>query len=244
VSVKLLYLLRRQPRLTRSEFQEHWLDHGHFARENRGVLRCVQYHTLADDPVQDALAQASEGREPYDGVTAAWFASPETFRASMEDAQVPAALADERHFVDHSRSVALLVHEHVHIEPLAPSPIVLIECLARPGSIDRATFSERWLVHQALGHKAHALGYLAGYIQNHALQEDDAGVRELDAEGSSGEDWDGVVTAYFRSLALAKALFDSPLAAEEAFEDERTFIDHPKGVYMLTRRHVVKELVR
>jgi hypothetical protein len=43
---------------------------------------------------------------------------------------------------------------------------------------------------------------------------------------------------------LAKELFASPLAAEEAFEDERSFIDHDKGVYMLARRHVAKDLVR
>lgn len=243
--VKLLYLQRRLPGLSRGEFHEHWLElHARFARENPGVLRCVQYHTLVEDPVQEALAQASEGREPYDGATAAWFASMESFRASMEHPMVSTALADEKHFVDHARSVALLVQEHVHIEPSAPSSIVLVECLTRPASIDRRTFSERWLHHASMGRRAHEAGYLAGYIQNHALPEDEAGVRELDDQGTSGESWDGVVTAYFHSLAIAKELFASPFAAEEAFEDERSFIDHAKGVYMLARRHTIKDFVR
>ena len=243
--LKLLYLQRRQPRLSRAEFQEHWLErHSRFAREIPGVLRYVQYATLLDDPIAASLAQASEGREPYDGVTAVWFADVASFTASMDHPVVEAALADERHFIDQGRSVALLVHEHVHVEPAAPSPIVLVECLARPEEIDRRTFSERWLAHAEMGRRAHAAGFLAGYIQNHAFPEGEDGVPTLAAEGTSGESWDGVVTAYFESLAIAKELFESPFAAEEAFEDERGFIDHAKGVYMLARRHVAKDLVR
>ena len=243
--LKLVYLQRRQPRLTRAEFQEHWLEsHPRFARELPGVLRYVQYATLLDDPVSASLAQASEGREPYDGLTAVWFADAESFTAGMEHPLVESALADERHFLDHTRSVALLVREHVHVEPAAPSPIVLVECLARPDGIDRSTFSERWLAHAEMGRRAHAAGYLAGYIQNHAFPEGEEGVPVLAAEGTSGESWDGVVTAYFQSVAIAKELFESPFASEEAFEDERGFIDHAKGVYMLARRHVAKDLVR
>jgi uncharacterized protein (TIGR02118 family) len=243
--LKLLYLQRRLPGLTRGEFQEHWLDvHARFARELSAVLRYVQYATLEDDPIQQSLAQAADGREPYDGLTAAWFADEESFKAGMEHPLVGQALADERHFIDAGRSVALLVEERVQVEPTGHCPIVLVECLRRPAEIDRATFSERWHHHAAIGRKAAAAGLLAGYIQNHALPEGKDGVEALDEQGSSGERWDGVVTAYFRSLAIAKELFASPLAAEEAFDDERSFIDHDKGVYMLARRHVAKDLVR
>jgi len=243
--LKLLYLQRRLPRLTRAEFQEHWLEqHPRFARQIPGVLRYVQYATLLDDPISASLAQASEGLEPYDGLTAVWFADSASFAESMAHPIVEAGMADERHFVDHSRSVALLVEEHVHVEPEAPSPIVLVECLRRPETIDRRTFGERWLEHSSMGKRAHAAGFLAGYIQNHAFPEGTEGVPLLDAEGTSGEQWDGVVTAYFQSLAIAKELFESPFAAEEAFADERSFIDHAKGVYMLTRRHVAKDLIR
>lgn len=243
--LKLLYLQRRLPSLTRGEFREHWLDrHARFARELPSVLRYVQYATLEDDPVQQALAQAADGREPYDGLTAAWFADAESFRRGMDDPLVERALADERHFIDASRSVALLVEERVQVEPRGACPVVLVECLRRPDTIDRATFGERWHEHAAIGRRAAASGMLAGYIQNLALPEGEEGVEALDAQGSSGERWDGVVTAYFESVAVAKALFASPLAAEEAFEDERSFIDHDKGVYMLARRHVAKDLVR
>jgi hypothetical protein len=85
---------------------------------------------------------------------------------------------------------------------------------------------------------------LHGYIQNHALGEDDASVQELEDVGTGLPEWDGIVTAYFHSVAIAKKLFGDPLASEEAFADEREFIDHTRGVYMLTRRHLIKDLVR
>jgi hypothetical protein len=165
-------------------------------------------------------------------------------KASLASDLVAEALADEKHFIDHARSAVVFADEYVHIEPSEPSPIVLVECLARPGEIDRATFSERWLHHAAIGRRAHESGYLDGYIQNHALPEDDARVRAIGGLGTSEEVWDGVVTAYFHSVAIAKELFQSPLASEESYEDEKSFIDHTKGVYMLTRRHVIKDLVR
>ena len=243
--LKLLYLQRRLPSLTRAEFQEHWLEsHARFARQLPSVLRYVQYATLEDDPIQQALAQAADGREPYDGLTAAWFASEDEFKRGMEHPLVADALADEGHFIDPARSVALLVEERVQVEPRGACPIVLVECLRRPAGIDRATFSERWHHHAEIGKKAASLGMLAGYIQNHALPEGEDGVEVLEDQATSTESWDGVVTAYFESIAVAKALFASPLAAEEAFEDERSFIDHDKGVYMLARRHVAKDLVR
>lgn len=66
----------------------------------------------------------------------------------------------------------------------------------------------------------------------------------LDDLGSSDESWDGVVTAYFHSTAVAKELFADPLASETSFEDERAFIDHSQGLYLMARRHVIKDLVR
>ena len=57
--LKLLYLLRRLPGLSLEEFQDHWLEyHCRFGRANRAVLRYVQYHTLANDPISESLAQA------------------------------------------------------------------------------------------------------------------------------------------------------------------------------------------
>jgi len=246
--IKLLYCLRRRSDLTLPEFQEHWLErHRHFGLTSPYVRRYVQYHTLLDDPIRQALAQASaaeEGIEPYDGLAAAWFDGPEALAEAMQSDTVAAALEDEKHFIDHSRSAAVLTDEHVIVEPEGPGDVVLVECIKRRDDIDRRTFSERWLGHSHIGKKANSLGLLQGYIQNHALAEDDARVEKLEELGAVSESWDGIVTAYFHSIAVAKELFTSPLASEESYEDEKTFIDHSQGVYMLARRHAIKDLVR
>ncbi len=245
--LKLVYLLRRKPGLSLEEFQEHWLErHSQFGLRTPAVRRYVQYHTLANDPIRETLAQAADGPlvDSYDGLAIAWFDDVEAMRHAMQGEDVAAALEDEKHFIDHSRSVAILTDEYVIVEPVGAGPIVLVECLRRQPSIDRRAFSERWLHHGHIGRQAHARGLLAGYIQNHSLPEDDARVAELDDLGSSDEGWDGVVTAYFHSTAVAKELFQDPLASETAYEDERTFIDHSRGLYLMARRHVIKDLVR
>jgi hypothetical protein len=74
--VKLVFLLRRLPRLTREEFQCHWrATHGPLVARHADVPRIrryVQTHTL-DTPFADAL-QATRGTgEPYDGIAELWW---------------------------------------------------------------------------------------------------------------------------------------------------------------------------
>jgi hypothetical protein len=82
---------------------------------------------------------------------------------------------------------------------------------------------------------------LAGYIQNHTLIGDAGRVEGL---GSGDEPFDGVTTAYFNSVVQFRSLVGSPLAAEESFADEQKFIDHAQTISVLTRRHVMKDIVR
>jgi hypothetical protein len=189
------------------------------------------------------MAQAGEGQiEPYDGFSISWWESREEMeKALAEEPSIAEALEDEKLFIDHSRSLACVTEEHVIVEPQGDVPYVLIECLRRRSGIDRAAFSRMWLEHSRIGRRAHAMGLLMGYIQNHTCIGDAGRLRGL---GSDEEPWDGVVTAYFDSVAKFKALVASPLAAKESFEDERTFIDHSRTVYALTRRDVIKDLVR
>ena len=85
--IKLLYCLRRRSQLTPREFHEHWLEHhARFGRLTPQVRRLVQYHTLLEDPIREALAQASASDtvvEPYDGMAVVWFESPQTLAESM-----------------------------------------------------------------------------------------------------------------------------------------------------------------
>lgn len=244
---KLLYLLRRKEGLSLSEFRQHWLDrHAEFGRRNPAILRYVQYHALADDPIRAALPQAGAGSDAtgYDGMAVAWFGSAAELREAMRGDGVAAALEDESRFIDHSRSVALLADEYVVVDPVEPSPIVLVECLRKRQELSASQFSTRWLQHGEIGRKANARGLLQGYIQNHVVAGEDGRVGELESLGAGARGWDGIVTAYFHSVAVAKTLFQDPLAGEESFEDEKEFIDHEANQYFMAERHVIKDLVR
>lgn len=243
--VKLIYCLRRLPHLSLEEFQQHWLErHSQYGKQLKTLRRYVQYHTLANDPIRQAMAQAgASGLDTYDGVAVAWFDSLEALQTEMSKSPVTAAaLEDEKYFINHSRSTAFLVDEKVVVEPVPPGNVVLIECLRRRSDIDRKAFSEHWVHHQHIGRRAHEeLGLLMGYIQNHTLIGDAARVPGLD---TGDEPWDGIVTAFFHSIATFKALVAHPLATQESYNDEKAFIDHSRSVDLLARRHVIKELIR
>ena len=243
--IKLIYCLRRLPNLSLEEFQAHWLEHhSQFGRRVEGIRRYVQYHTLANDPIREAMVQAGVSSvDPFDGVAIAWWDDLDALRTDMtEGAHVAEALEDEKYFIDHHRSAAFLTREQVIVEPEGTLPYVLFECLRRNPDIDRKEYQKRWLDHAHIGRQARAMGLLMGYIQNHTLLDGDT--TGLEALGTNPDAFDGVTTAYFESIAKFKALVASPLATEESYEDEKTFIDHSQSANMLTRRHVIKDLIR
>lgn len=110
--------LTRHPRLTRAEFLDYWQNqHGPFFMENAdkmGAKRYVQSQTL-ESPLNEGL-RTSRGMQPeYDGVAEVWFESEEALMAGMstpEGQELGAALhADEKNFIDHSKSSAFIVRE-------------------------------------------------------------------------------------------------------------------------------------
>lgn len=117
--VKLVFTLRRLPRLTRDEFQRYWLEnHGPLVRahaEVLGISKYVQTHTVADD-LQAALRASRDAPEPYDGVAELWYDSLEAIATAVStDAGRAAAMAlleDERRFIDHARSPLWFGEEH------------------------------------------------------------------------------------------------------------------------------------
>lgn len=121
--VKLVFLLRRLPALTRAEFQRYWREtHGPLVARHADTLRIrryVQVHTL-DAPYADALRATRGTGEPYDGVAELWWDSLEDLAAATGTAEGRAAgdelLADERRFIDHGASVMFFCHEHPIVE--------------------------------------------------------------------------------------------------------------------------------
>jgi uncharacterized protein (TIGR02118 family) len=116
--IKLVFVLRRKPGLSREEFQRYWRDHHAQLllerAETFGVKRYVQVHTV-ETPFDGALRSDRHG-EPYDGVAELWWDSLEEFAAVMgsEDGQAAGRdmLADERNFIDLENSAIWLAEEH------------------------------------------------------------------------------------------------------------------------------------
>ena len=121
--IKLTYILRRRPEMTREEFQSYWREtHGPLVAsvaDQLGIRRYVQVHTgypdfsLADDPIRVGLG------EPYDGVAEVWWDDYDSLVAGMGSEEGTAALQllgeDEAKFIDFSRSALWLADAHVFV---------------------------------------------------------------------------------------------------------------------------------
>ena len=116
--VKLIYVLRRKPGMSRAEFRDYWEQrHAVSGRERRSAINAVRYvqnHRI-DTPV-DALWRSGRGQdEPFDGVVESWFESMPALEAALSSpegrAAMSAALQDEARFIDLERSIPFMVEE-------------------------------------------------------------------------------------------------------------------------------------
>ena len=114
---KILYLGARREGLTPAECRRTWLeDHGPLVAGFAGALglsRYVQSHAV--EPDWNAAIPSAGYAEPVDGVSEIWL-DPSGGAASdpaAREAAAAALLADERRFIDMSRSRCFLTREHV-----------------------------------------------------------------------------------------------------------------------------------
>src|SRR5260370_35579825 len=81
--IRLIYVLRRKPSMSRDEFQKNWHEvNGPLVAKLAtalNILRYLQDHTL-DDPMIEQMARGRGGMlPPYDGVTELWLSTCEAF---------------------------------------------------------------------------------------------------------------------------------------------------------------------
>jgi uncharacterized protein (TIGR02118 family) len=117
--IKLVFCVHRRADIDEAEFHRYWRDeHGplvHSVAPLLGIRRYVQNHSTPG-PVSDALAASRGTPVGFDGVAELWFDDSEaliaaaTSPAGLEAGE--ALLADERRFIDHSRSPLFLAEEH------------------------------------------------------------------------------------------------------------------------------------
>ncbi len=116
--VKLLFCLRRQPRLSREEFQRYWREsHAPLVAARAaalGVRRYVQRHTI-DEPLYAGMARPRGGLAPYDGVAELWWdRGPLEGEAAIDAARRAGRelLEDEGRFIDLANSPVFFVEDH------------------------------------------------------------------------------------------------------------------------------------
>jgi len=109
--IKLIFCLRRQPHLTRGDFQTYWREtHGPLVEKHREALRFVTYnqiHTI-EDAMGTALGDVRNAPAPFDGFAEMTWADRADLDAAMTSPEGRAAgrelLADEKRFIDLANS--------------------------------------------------------------------------------------------------------------------------------------------
>src|SRR5215475_8267435 len=105
--IRLTYVLRRLPALSRQDFQRYWREtHGPLVAKHATTLACrkyVQVHTL-DDPLNGAFIESRGLMEPYDGMDALWWNNMEELQQALSTPAGQHAaeelLEDEQRFID------------------------------------------------------------------------------------------------------------------------------------------------
>ena len=116
--IKCVFLLRRQPHLSREEFHAYWRNqHAALAKEVSGTMRMRRYVQLypIPHPMGEMLAQSRGSKvADWDGITECWWDSFEDLALVAGSAGEIAAkvLADEGRFVDLTRSEMMFVEEN------------------------------------------------------------------------------------------------------------------------------------
>ena len=116
--IKLVFMLRRQPHLSREEFQRYWREnHAQLVAERAdalGILRYVQRHTVSE-PVFERMGDVRGGVADYDGIAELWWErpgrmTPEQVEAAREANRV--LLEDEGRFIDLKNSPVFFVEDN------------------------------------------------------------------------------------------------------------------------------------
>ncbi|OAI43572.1 ethyl tert-butyl ether degradation protein EthD [bacterium SCGC AG-212-C10] len=115
--IKLTFCLKRNPDMTREEFQKYWREnHAPLVAsvaETLRIRRYVQTHSLPSD-VNVGLQRSRGGPEEYDGVAELWWDSLADINRDEPAARAAGRmlLEDERKFIDLANSPLWLSEEY------------------------------------------------------------------------------------------------------------------------------------
>ena len=251
--IRLIFVLRRKPSISRAEFQKYWHEsHGPLVAKHAtslNILRYVQDHTL-DDPMNEQMAKARGAMEPpYDGVAELWWPTREALASSFASAAGQAAgkelVEDEAKFIDLPNSPLWLAYEYPQINPSE-------HIVARPNSsLVKIFFPLRHHAHQSLdeaqlywrtNHGPIIRGLSGGnglvkYFQVHRF-EDPIEAQLRAARATKVPPYTGHAEAWIDRATTANNP-EARRAGEIAVEDEKNFIDFKNSTMWVCKERVV-----
>lgn len=252
--IRITYLLRRKPELSREDFQTYWLgEHGPLVASvaaKINALRYVQVHTI-DDPANEAMAKARGGMEPvYDGVAEVYFESRAALVAALgtEAGQAASALLleDEAKFIDLPNSPLWVGYEYPQVNPTPENLVArtrsnlvkLYFPLRCPDDRDPADAQHYWRTHHGPIIRRHAQASgIQRYLQVHRALDDELNQMLVDSRGTQVAAYLGHAELWF-DRSVSERTEERVAAGRAALEDEATFIDFPRSAMWYAKEHV------
>lgn len=254
--IRLTFVLRRNPSLSRADFQRYWREvHGPLVAKHStslNILRYVQVHTL-EDPVNDQLAGARGAMEPpYDGVAELWWTNRDalvsTFGNSAGQAAAKELLEDEARFIDLPQSPLWFAYEYPQVNP-TPEDLVAREysslvklffCLRYPTRLSEEQAQLYWRTNHGPLIRSVAQGMrMRRYLQVHRY--DEPLEQQLRASrGTTVAPYTGHAEAWFdrADLQMIAQTPEGRQAMNLAVEDESHFIDFPRSAMWIAKERV------
>jgi hypothetical protein len=253
--IRLTYLLRRQPGISRREFQQYWREqHGplvaRFAN-TLAILRYVQVHTILDDAQNEQHSGPRGAMEkPYDGAEEIWWAHHGDMVAGYQSpagqAALQAIVEDEHTFIDHAQSPLWFNYEYPQVNP-APENLVatefstLIKSYFAIRHLPQLSMEEAQLYwrteHGYLLRRIATAGHIKRYLQVHRFDDDMEG-RMRQVRGTLVEPYSGHAELWFDRNDAHGCAPEISRGGELAVEDERKFIDFARSSMWYGKEHV------
>jgi uncharacterized protein (TIGR02118 family) len=220
--LKIVTLMKRRGELSVEDFQKHLRNtHGPIAAKGPALSRYVQ---------SSALPQGyAKGELLFDAIGEMWFDSAAAYGKYLSSEAFAAARADERAFLDTSRTIVMPVDVHVIKDaPIPDNAVKNIEFVNRRSGMALQPFRDYWrTVHGPL---AATIPVLHRYEQNHLALSEYA--------KAEPPPYDGLAITWFASTSDMKSGTGTPqYAATRA--DEANFLPGGHLPIIITREHVV-----
>jgi hypothetical protein len=233
VSIKWIYLARRNPQWTPDQFRLRWREHSALAAQFKATLGQHFTRVRQCARVQQRLpASWPWPANDYDGMALLWMKSRESLAAARVDPDTLNTMhADElRVFSDHVGKSAAFAEETVHLERGGGQAFVLA-MLKRAPDLSRQEFADDW-------RNRHARILLA-------LADSDARLRKytqnLVFEDSPGLAVDGVSELWFDSVDDALGFCGAAAFRERVLPDLARITDPRVNLTLLTELNLEKQ---